>query len=214
MTLTLTELKAINGGDEVCVTVEIKQGENKEIKKLFLLSGQYTSLRIRKGEISAERFDEIARAADIASAYKKGLFLLGYGACSERKLKFKLRTKGFSEDVSSEAVKMLVCAGCIDEKSDAVREAEKCLSKLWGRKRIIAHLYTKGFAASAVNEACTVLDGVDFTENCRKLIEKEHKEQLAAAKEDIALMAKLCAALQRMGYSFSEIREASENASD
>jgi len=214
VTITLTELKAINGGDEVCVTAELKHGENKEIKKLFLLAGQYTSLRIRKGEISEERFDEIARAADVASAYKKGLFLLGYGACSEKKLKFKLRTKGFGEDVSSKAVEMLVRAGCIDEKSDAEREVEKCLAKLWGKKRIVAHLYTKGFAANAVNEACLRLDDVDFTENCRKLILKEHKEQLIAAKEDIAIMAKLCAALQRMGYSFSEIREASESASD
>ena len=214
MTITLTELKAINGGDEVCVTAEITQGENKEIKKLFLLAGQYTSLRIRKGEISEERFDEIARAADVASAYKKGLFLLGYGACSEKKLKFKLRTKGFSEDVSTEAVEMLVRTGCIDEKSDAEREVERCLMKLWGRKRIIAHLYTKGFAADAVNEACTLLDEVDFVENCRKLIMKDHREQLMAAREDITLMTKLCAALQRMGYSFSEIREASESASD
>ena len=214
MTITLIDLKAINGGDEVCVTIEIKQSENKEIKKLFLLAGQYTSLRIRKGEINAERFDEIERAADIASAYKKGLFLLGYGACSEKKLKFKLRTKGFSEDISSEAVELLVDAGYINEKNDAEREIEKCLSKLWGRKRIIAHLYTKGFASSVINEALRALDAVDFVENCRKLIVKDHKDQLIAAKEDIALMTKLCAALQRMGYSFSEIKEASETASD
>ena len=214
MTISLTELKAINGGDEVCVTIELKEGENKEIKKLFLLAGQYASLRIRKGEISEERFDEIAHAADIASAYKKGLFLLGYGACSEKKLKFKLKTKGFSEGISNEAVEMLVRAGYIDEKSDAERELEKCLSKLWGKKRIIAHLYTKGFAASAIDEASKVLDTVDFVENCRKLILKDHKDQLEAAREDIALMTKLCAALQRMGYSFSEIKEASEIASD
>ena len=214
MTISLTELKAINGGDEVCVTIELKEGENKEIKKLFLLASQYASLRIRKGEISEERFDEIAHAADIASAYKKGLFLLGYGACSEKKLKFKLKTKGFSEGISNEAVEMLVRAGYIDEKSDAERELEKCLSKLWGKKRIIAHLYTKGFATSAIDEASKVLDTVDFVENCRKLILKDHKDQLEAAREDIALMTKLCATLQRMGYSFSEIKEASEIASD
>ena len=42
----------------------------------------------------------------------------------------------------------------------------------------------------------------------------DHKDQLEAAREDIALMTKLCATLQRMGYSFSEIKEASEIASD
>ena len=183
MTITLIDLKAINGGDEVCVTIEIKQSENKEIKKLFLLAGQYTSLRIRKGEISAERFDEIERAADIASAYKKGLFLLGYGACSEKKLKFKLRTKGFSEDISSEAVELLVDAGYINEKNDAEREIEKCLSKLWGRKRIIAHLYTKGFASGVINEALRALDAVDFVENCRKLIVKDQEKNCILAKK-------------------------------
>ena len=113
MTITVTELRAINGGDEVCVTVELKSGENKEIKKLFLLPGQYTSLRIRKEEISEERFDEIAHASDVASAYKKGLFLLGYGACSEKKLKFKLRTKGYSEQIAGEAVEMICAAGLL-----------------------------------------------------------------------------------------------------
>ena len=214
MTIKISDVKAINSGDEVCVTVEIISGENKEIKKLFLLAKQYTSLRVTKREISEERFDEISHAAEVASAYKKGLFLLGYGACSEKKLKFKLRTKGFNESISAEAVELITTAGLIDEPSDAIREVERCLNKLWGRKRIIAQLYTKGFSKEALDKAILTLDEVDFVENCKKLIIKEHKAQLAAARDDIAIMSKMCASLQRMGYSFSEIREASERASD
>lgn len=214
MTIKVTELRAVNNGDEICVTAEISNGENKEIKRLFLLAGQYSSLHIKKEEISTERFDEIARAAEIASAFKKGLFLLGYGACSEKKLKFKLKTKGFSDDIAAEAVRMIAAKGFINEVSDASHEVEKCLSKLWGRKRIVAHLYTKGFSKEAVDQACLLLDTVDFTENCKALINRDHAAQLMAARDDIAVMSKLCASLQRMGYSFSEIKEASEISSD
>ena len=154
-------------------------------------------------------FDEIERAEKISSAYKKGLFLLGYGACSRKKLKFKLKTKGFDEEIASEATDMLSAQGFLNENSDALHEAELCLSKLWGKKRIIAQLYTKGFSDEAVRAVEDYLADIDFVENCKLLIERSYKRQLRSALGDRNAMMKFAATLGRMGYSFSEIKEAS-----
>ncbi len=170
---------------------------------------QYASLKIKKGEISRERFDEIAHAANICSAYKKGLFLLGYGACSEKSLIYKLRTKGFDNAISCEAVAMLSAEGYINEDDDAVREAERCITKFWGRKRILSHLYSKGYSAASIRYAQEYLDNVDFINNCALLINKSYRKQFELAKKDPNTKAKLVNALVRMGYTFSEIKEAS-----
>lgn len=210
MTITLTSLRALGSGDEISVSIEIADGTNKEIKKLIILSSQYTSLNIGRGEISREQFDEIERAEKIASAYKKGLYLLGYGACSRKKLKFKLKTKGFDDEVANEAVEMLMAVGYLNENSDALREAELGLSKLWGKKRIIAQLYAKGFSDDAVRSAADFLEDIDFIENCALLIKRNYMRQLNSALGDKNAMMKLVATLSRMGYSFSEIKEASD----
>ena len=67
----------------------------------------------------------------------------------------------------------------------------------------------------AVKEVSLYLEDIDFTENCKLLIERSYKRQFDAALEDRAALMKLVASLERMGYSFSEIKEASEEiASD
>ena len=209
MRVTVTALVALNSGNEICVYAEISNGENTERKKLVLLTEQYLMLKIKKGEITSDQFDEIERASDICSAYKKGLNLLGYGACSEKNLYYKLRSRGFENDICSEAVAMLSGGGYVNENSDAQREAERCIAKLWGKKRIISHLYTKGYTDEAVRDVYDLLSDTDFVENCKKLILRDHKRQFALAKSDEKEKQKLFASLVRMGYSFSEIKEAS-----
>lgn len=209
MRITVTALVALNSGNEICVYAEISNGEMAERKKLVLLTEQYSLLKIKKGEITSDQFDEIERASDICSAYKKGLNLLGYGACSEKSLYYKLKTRGFENDICSEAVAMLSRSGYLNENSDARREAERCIAKLWGKKRIISHLYSKGFGDEAVKDVYDVISEADFVENCKKLILRDHKRQLALAQSDEKEKQKLFASLVRMGYSFSEIKEAS-----
>ena len=215
MIIKISDLRPLNLGSEICVCINIKNAEYSEIRRLVILSEQYAEMKLTKGEIDAERFDEIEEASKICSAYKKGLFLLGYGASSEKKLHYKLRTKGFDNEISSRAVKMLAKKGYIQEENDAEREAERCLSKLWGKKRILTHLYSKGFSDSAVKKAALLLEEVDFAENCKEIILKSHMAQFKEAISDPNETNKLVASLVRMGYSFSQIREASERiASD
>lgn len=209
MKINVTSLKAIDSGNLISVKIELSDGENVDSRELLILASQYSDLRIAKGAIDTERFDEIAHASKICSAYRKGLFLLGYGACSQKKLIYKLKMKGFDQESSQKAARMLSEAGYINEDLDAVREIEKCLAKLWGKKRIISHLYSKGFTDEAVSCALRSLENIDFADNCEKLIRRDHKKQFELAKKDKSAYNKLCASLLRMGYSFSEIKEAS-----
>ena len=208
MKISVTALVAENLGEETCVTIELSDGVHTEIQKHSLLTDQFISLKIKKGEIDTERYEEIVNAANISAAYKKGLSLLSYSSSSKKNLHYKLKSRGFSDDVADEAISMLVCDRYLDEDSSCTREAEKCHQKLWGKKRIVSHLYSKGFTDDAVRNALLELSYVDYTENCKKLIMRDHKRQLSLAKEDRAQMTKLVASLERMGYTFAEIKSA------
>ena len=208
MRINITSIVALNGGEETCICIDIISGENTQSVKHTLFTTQYADLRIKKGEIDTHRYEEISNAANIAAAYKKGLVILGYGAHSKRSLQYKLKSKGFADDVSEEAISLLCRHGYINEDDSCQREAEKCIKKLWGQKRIISHLYSKGFSETSVREALLELGETDYTENCKKLILRDHKHALAAARTDKAAVSKLIASLARMGYSFSEIKSA------
>ena len=208
MIITVSALVAMGGGEETCVCIEISDGTHKESQKHTLLIKQYAELRVKKGEIKREEYERIVSAAKIADAYKKGLLFLGYGSHSKKTLYYKLKSRGFDDETANEAILMLAEAGYINEDGSCLREAERCIAKLWGKKRIASHLYSKGFSEISIREALDELGEVDYTENCKKLILRDHKRSLAAVREDKAAASKLIAALTRMGYSFSEIKSA------
>ena len=208
MIITVKSLVALNCGEETCVCIELSDGIHTESQKHTVFTKQYADLRIKKGTIDSEKYEEIVRASKIAAAYKKGLVFLGYGSHSKKTLYYKLKSRGFDDDSANEAILMLCQNGYVNEDSSCLREAEKCLSKLWGKKRIISHLHSKGFSEISISEALDELGEIDYTENCKKLILRDHKRSLAVAREDKAATSKLIASLSRMGYSFSEIKSA------
>ena len=214
MILTVTALVALNSGEETCVCIELSNGIDVEKQKHTILTKQYADLRIKKGEITPREYEEIANAAKIATAYKKGLVFLGYGSHSRKTLHYKLRSRGFEDEISDEAIAMLCRDGYINEDSSCQREAEKCIAKLWGKKRITAHLYSKGFSEINVRDSLVELGEVDYVENCKKLILRNHRRKLLVAQSDKAELTKLIASIQRMGYSFSEIKSALQGILD
>ena len=212
MIITVKTLVALNCGEETCVCIELSDGIHTDVQKHTLLTNQYADLRIKKGEIDSEKYESIVRAAKIAAAYKKGLIFLGYGSHSKKTLYYKLKSRGFEDESINEAILMLSRSGYVNEDNSCVREAEKCLSKLWGKKRIVSHLYSKGFSEISIHQALDELGEIDYTENCKKLILRDHKRALSTVREDKAATSKLIAALARMGYSFSEIKSALNEA--
>lgn len=204
MTVNITSITAKNGGAELCVRVRISNGENSETRELFLLARQYAELRPREGEISEEYFEELSSASQVCCAVKRGMYILGYGACSGKNMILKLRAKGFDRESAAQAAEHLCELGYINENEDAAREAERALKKGWGRRRIASMLCEKGYSNEAVENAIDTLRDYDFSSACAAIVRKKY----GSVPEDSEQRKKLFAALLRYGYSSSEIKNA------
>ncbi len=204
MEIKITSVTAVNGGADVALGVRIDSGKNFETKRIVLLARRYASLGVEKGNIDEETLELLDNEGEICSAVKRGMYILGYGASSKKNLILKLRQKGFSRESAENAAEYLCELGYINEENDAVREAERCLSKYWGRRRIAAALYEKGYSDRAVQVAINSLDGIDFSKKCAEYILRKYK----AIPRDSSEMKKLFSAMLRYGYSSSEIKEA------
>ena len=205
MTVSVLSISA-RGEREIAVTFEIRNGELAQ-KECFLLSASvFADLRLAVGECDRDTFDAVSDAAELYRATKKGLSLLGYGASSQKALYRKLVLKGFSKDIAQRATLELSESGYINENSDAVREAERGVSKLWGKKRIIAHLRSKGYPDEAIKEAVYSLEdsGIDFAQLCAERLERD----IDSLPRDPKEMQKLVASLMRYGFSGGEIKKA------
>ena len=205
MTVSVLSISA-RGDSEIAVTFELRKGELRQ-KECFLLSASvFADLHLTVGECDRDTFDTVSEAAELYRATKKGLSLLGYGTASQKALYRKLVMKGFSKDIAQKAASELSENGFINENSDAVREAERCVVKLWGKKRIVAHLRSKGYSDESIREAIYSLEdnGIDFAELCAERLEKTTDSLPCDPKE----MQKLVASLMRYGFSGGEIKEA------
>jgi SOS response regulatory protein OraA/RecX len=205
MTLEILSLAARSEG-EIAVTFEIRSGEHTQ-KETFVVSSRLVAdLRLRTGACDTDCYDAVCRGSEVGAAVKKGLYLLGYGSCSERTLERKLVSKGFSREIAREAVAELESRGYLNEDADALREAEKCVAKRWGQRRIAAALKEKGFAQESIQHALYALEdaGVDYVELCAERIQNKVGESPCDADE----RRRLIASLQRYGFSLSEIQEA------
>jgi len=202
--ITVRALRAQHDGAEVQVQLLLESGAHCEQKSLLLTMEQYTALKPRRGVISQEEYERIEAAGELCRAIRSGESLLSFGANSFRTLAMKLTKKGYSREVATAAAEQLLSRGLIDEEKDAQREVERSLRKLWGEKRIRAHLWSRGFGAEAVESALSLLGEVDFAGQCRALIEKHYGDVPRDADEYRRMMG----FLSRYGYSVSEIRAA------
>ena len=194
------------GESDVAVTFELCEGEYTQRETFLLPISAVADMRLARGECSQDRYEEISRCAQVHQAVKRGLYLLGYGSCSPRALCGKLVAKGVLREIAEEAVDILSRDGYLNEFSDALREAERCVSKGWGERRIVETLRTKRFSQESIRCAMEQLeaDGVDYVELCAELVCKRCDEIPAEPKD----RQKLISSLMRYGFSAAEIREA------
>ena len=190
--------------DDIAVTFEICEGENREVSKFWLSIPAYTQLSLAVGKSSQSVFEAVEREAKIYSAYKKALYILGFGMQSKKTLQRKLVMRGCKPEIALVAIERLVENRLLVEGDSVLREAEKCVEKLWGETRIRAHLASKGYGDEEIKKAFFALEdeGVDFSLNCIKLVEKKYLPLPKDKKE----LQKVIASLMRYGYSMSQIK--------
>jgi SOS response regulatory protein OraA/RecX len=205
MTVFLSSITA-GSGDDIVITFELCGTHGSERVKCVIPIAVYTDYGLTNGECSCELYDSVAHAADVYAAFKRGIYILGFGSSSENALISKLVAKGIARDIAREAVKQIGERGYLDEAENALREAERCVEKLWGESRVKAALQQKRYSPEAIEDALFTLQDreVDFDANCKTLIASRYQK----IPEDRAQMQKLVAAVCRMGYSVSQIRSA------
>ena len=202
--ITVRSLHAQGDGAEISVRLTLEQGERREERRLTLSTEQYCELKPARGVISEELFDRLEEASTLCQAIRSGEQLLSYGPNSVQLLTQKLTRRGYLRGTAEQAARKLEEMGLIDESGDLRRELEKCLRKLWGAKRIQAHLWSRGFGCEVMAELPALLENVDFSANCAAMIRKHY----VALPTDADERRRLIASLGRYGYSLTEIREA------
>ncbi len=208
MLIKIVSLSSKNGGEEIEVGFEIISDDEMNVnKEKFIISAkQYLTLGLCKGVCDTQIYDTVCELSEIWSAVKKGTSLLNYSSCSGKALERKLISKGFDRTVAEQAVANISSLGLLNGEKDAKIAAQKLADKLWGRARIGAALYEKGFAKEDIQSALDFLeDGeIDYIENCRRLFEKKYGELPREPKERRSLVT----ALIRYGYTTDQIRKA------
>ena len=192
MTVHILSLAA-RGGEEIAVTFEIRNGEYSQTESFLVSAALVADLRLCVGETTQACYDEVSRGASLDRAVKRGLRLLGYGSCSERALCRKLTEKGIDRELAAEAVERLRQMGYLNEEADALREAERSVAKGWGKRRIAAALFAKGYSDRSVRAALDSLEdaGVDYIRLCAERI----VGQAGVVPSEPAARRKLIAAL-------------------
>lgn len=209
ITVTIRSLRAQNEGAEVALQVLLESGEHREHKTLVLTMEQYCDLHPTRGVISEELYERLEEASLYCKALRSGENLLSYGANSAKHLAAKLVRRGYPRELSATVAAHLCEVGLIDEDRDMRREVEKCLRKLWGAKRISAHLWSRGFDSEVLATLPELLAEVDFVGNCAALIQKHY----GTVPTDPAELRRITASLSRYGYSLAEIRAAMRSLS-
>lgn len=187
--------------------IEISNGINSERVALKLLAEQYARLRLAKGNISLADFELLEKEAKTCEAYSRALNILSFGPNTAKTLKNKLRTRGFDEKAADEAVALLCDKGYLNDNAELEREIEHCLRKLWGSRKISAHLIHRGFSDEATARAGGLLSEIDFSKNCLQLL----RQKCASVPKEEKELRKTVASLVRYGYTMSEIKYALSN---
>ena len=192
------------GGERVVLRISVSSPSGSEETEMVLLPEHFGEMGLSLGMLDAEIMPEIEYWSEVARAYFSACSSFAYTPSSLSALQKKLMQKGFPRDVALDAIESVKRRGFVDESQIALRRAQICVDKKWGRQRVLMKLKEEGFGDDSLYQAKSFLDTVNFAENCAALIKRKFGE-LPEDRHDRELMY---ASLSRMGYSTSDMREA------
>ncbi len=202
--------------------ITAKQGKGKKIH--IHIDGEYLltvdeDFWFSSGFISGDEIDDgdlaaFKEAAGSRLAFNSAMFSLDLRDHSERELRNKLSRKYDEKSVDS-ALEKLTDLGLVNDRRYAemlVRELYE--RKKYGKNRVRNELYKRGIDSGIINEVIEEYENEFETDNVKTIVDiirKKYYNKLVDEKS----RQKTVAALVRLGYSFSDIRQAmSEFSSD
>lgn len=165
--------------------------------------------RLKPGdEIDDDQLFELIFKSDCKRAKERAMWLISYRDYSEKELSQKL-SKDFSEQAVNTAVQRLKELGLIDDEVYAKRYAESLSLKHLSSRQIAVKLRQKGIDRDLTEEAVEDLS-LDEKDEIRCLITKKYFNKLS----DEDSLRRTVAALQRRGFSYSDIKSVLEEFAD
>ncbi len=191
--------------------LSIKNGKNNKIHIFFddeyslTVDSEYwyTSPWCIKKEIDEEEKEELSEEIECRRAWLKTLDLISMRSHSQKEIVTKLRQK-FSQNAAELAAKKAVELGLICDESFAEMYANELLHrKKYGVSRIKNELRMKGISSDITESVISSLD-IDAKESIINLVERKYARKINDEKGRRSVIA----ALQRLGYSYSDIKSA------
>lgn len=164
-------------------------------------------------EINKEELTAFEEAAGSRRAFNSALNSLDYRDHSEKEIRAKLLRK-HDADYVDEAVEKLIELDLVNDERYAENYARELFErKKFGKMRIKSELRAKGISADIANAAVEKLFEEEEPDNVQRIVDIIGKRYYNRMNDEVG-RKKVFSALQRMGYSFSDIREAMSEFSD
>lgn len=167
----------------------------------FLRSG------LRPGdEITDEELRQLLQASDANRAKEKALYLLEHRSHSKKELADKIARTAASRQAAQEAADRMEELGLIDDEAYARTYAKELFTrKRYGAMRVKQELRRKGIDSELIADILAEYQDDDATqESIQAILDKKY----AGWPEDERIRRRAFAALQRLGYSYADIRQA------
>ena len=164
-------------------------------------------------EINEEELTAFEEAAGSRRAFNSALNSLDYRDHSEKEIRAKLLRK-HDADYVDEAVEKLIELDLVNDERYAENYARELFErKKFGKMRIKSELRAKGISPYIANAAVEELFEEEEPDNVQRIVDIIGKRYYNRMNDEVG-RKKVFSALQRMGYSFSDIREAMSEFSD
>ena len=197
------------GGRKDKIHIYIDGEYRLTVDEIFWFSCGYIS----GDEINEEELTAFEEAAGSRRAFNSALNSLDYRDHSEKEIRAKLMRKHGAEYVD-EAVEKLIELDLINDRRYAENYARELFEhKKFGKIRIKSELIAKGIASNIASETVNSLFEDEEPDNIQRIVDIIEKKYYNRMNDEVG-RKKVFSALQRMGYSFSDIREAMSEFSD
>ena len=149
------------------------------------------------------KFEELKEEIAYRRAWLNALDLISMRSHSKKELVTKLRRK-YSQNTAEAVAEKAAELGLIDDEAFAEMYARELIErKKYGISRVKNELRLKGISSHIIESVLLSLD-IDSKESIINLVERKYARKLSDEKG----RRQVFAALQRLGYSYSDIKSA------
>ncbi len=152
-------------------------------------------------EITEEALQSHFAESDYKRALSRSIWYIERGSLSEKKLKEKLKTAGFTEKSVLCAAERMKSLGLIDDIAFAERLAENLLASCVSKREALFKMQNKGIPTDIAKSALEEFE-CDAADQLRALVKKKYLNKLSTDGG----AQKVFAALVRKGFSYADIK--------